>query len=166
VCRFSKNRFQPSETSHVAENKFARKQRRAIEEMLMRSTSGLCSVNPPPFRLPPDCKTLAHAIRTVVMSFVDAHLQRRMAIRERNELLPVLRAVSRPRLRAFCTRALQAVAVIKPKIGSPGGQVRISFRVRSATPGVSWSMPKKNDGNGKNIAAAAGRARGILTRAC
>src|ERR1700730_11311662 len=34
---------------------------------------------------------------------------------------------------------------IKPKIGNPGGHVRISCKVRSATPVVSLSIPKIKD---------------------
>src|SRR2546429_1796364 len=50
--------------------------------------------------------------------------------------------VSRPAASSFLYRGVAGRGVIKPKIGSPGGQLRISFSVRSATPGVSLSMPK------------------------
>src|SRR5207249_1440159 len=50
--------------------------------------------------------------------------------------------VSRPAASSFLYRGVGGRGVIKPKIGSPGGQLRISFSVRSATPGVSLSMPK------------------------
>src|SRR6266446_2473531 len=50
--------------------------------------------------------------------------------------------VSRPAASSFLYRGVAGRGVIKPKIGSPGGQLRISLSVRSATPGVSLSMPK------------------------
>src|SRR6202040_3860912 len=50
--------------------------------------------------------------------------------------------VSRPAASSLLYRGVAGSGVINPKIGSPGGQVRISFSVRSATPGVSLSMPK------------------------
>src|SRR5256884_1222828 len=50
--------------------------------------------------------------------------------------------VSRPAASSFLYSGVAGRGVIKPKIGSPGGQLRIPYRVRSATQGVSLSMPK------------------------
>src|SRR5713226_8004192 len=62
--------------------------------------------------------------------------------------------VSRPAASSFLYRGVAGRGVIKPKIGSPGGQVRISFRVRSATPGVSSSMPKIKEVMSKTLRRA------------
>src|SRR5216683_373816 len=62
--------------------------------------------------------------------------------------------VSRPAASSFLYRGVAGSGVINPKIGSPGGQLRISFRVRSATPGVSLSMPKINEVMAKTLRCA------------
>src|SRR6184192_2565281 len=59
--------------------------------------------------------------------------------------------VSRPAASSFLYRGVAGRGVIKPKIGSPGGQLRISFSVRSATPGMSLSMPKIKDVMAKTL---------------
>src|SRR6267142_2108898 len=50
--------------------------------------------------------------------------------------------VSSPAASSLFYSGVAGSGVINPKIGNPGGQVRISFSVRSARPGVSLSMPK------------------------
>src|SRR6266404_6202586 len=62
--------------------------------------------------------------------------------------------VSRPAASSLLYRGVAGSGVIKPKIGSPGGQERISLRVRSATPGVSLSMPKITEVMAKTLRRA------------
>ena len=53
--------------------------------------------------------------------------------------------VNRPATSNLLYSGVAGNGVSNPKIGNPGGQVRISCKVRSATPTVSLSMPKINE---------------------
>jgi len=79
------------------------------------------------------------------MSFFNGHFERRVSHRKRDEFLPVLGAREPSRGFQALVERVAGKGVSRPKMGSPGGQVRTYASVRSATPVVSLSIPKIND---------------------